>query len=268
MLCKYLEAKMSEIIKNITAFQPVYGVLDREDNLNFFRDVLGLKVLMEEAAMVWLGGHEVKEGRFQLEESPGLRAVKGPKKHQRTILRADANEVEQLIIRNLTKISKVYKGKSGYTFEAVSPENDVFWVTSEALTDLSALTEVQTEQVEVNKAAHFKGLSDFELLEVDLNVTDQAVIKFYEEAFGTSAHEGRLELPLLTLTFTVTEGEDLIAPADEVLDLEFIVVMLDKSYDLKKFANQFTDYNGTYLDASAKTFSIEVPDHVELWFVK
>jgi len=250
MLCKYLEAKMSEIIKNITAFQPVYRVLDREDNLNFFRDVLGLKVLMEEAAMVWLGGHEVKEGRFQLEESPGLRAVKGPKKHQRTILRADANEVEQLIIRNLTKISKVYKGKSGYTFEAVSPENDVFWVTSEALTDLSALTEVQTEQVEVN------------------NVTDQAVIKFYEEAFGTSAHEGRLELPLLTLTFTVTEGEDLIAPADEVLDLEFIVVMIDKSYDLKKFANQFTDYNGTYLDASAKTFSIEVPDHVELWFVK
>ncbi len=241
---------MSEIIKNITAFQPVYRVLDREDNLNFFRDVLGLKVLMEEAAMVWLGGHEVKEGRFQLEESPGLRAVKGPKKHQRTILRADANEVEQLIIRNLTKISKVYKGKSGYTFEAVSPENDVFWVTSEALTDLSALTEVQTEQVEVN------------------NVTDQAVIKFYEEAFGTSAHEGRLELPLLTLTFTVTEGEDLIAPADEVLDLEFIVVMIDKSYDLKKFANQFTDYNGTYLDASAKTFSIEVPDHVELWFVK
>ncbi len=52
---------MSEIINHITAFQPVYRVLNREENLDFYREVLGFKVLVEEGAMVWLGGHEAKK---------------------------------------------------------------------------------------------------------------------------------------------------------------------------------------------------------------
>ncbi|MFG7388001.1 CppA N-terminal domain-containing protein [Lactococcus lactis] len=55
---------MSEIINHITAFQPVYRVLNREENLDFYREVLGFKVLVEEGAMVWLGGHEAKKIGF------------------------------------------------------------------------------------------------------------------------------------------------------------------------------------------------------------
>ena len=43
-----MEAKMSEIINHITAFQPVYRVLNREENLDFYREVLGFKVLVED----------------------------------------------------------------------------------------------------------------------------------------------------------------------------------------------------------------------------
>lgn len=78
---------MSEIINHITAFQPVYRVLHREENLDFYRGVLGFKVLEEEGAMVWLGGHEAKKDRFQLEESPGFRPVEGLKNTDRLSLK-------------------------------------------------------------------------------------------------------------------------------------------------------------------------------------
>ncbi|MCU5753272.1 CppA N-terminal domain-containing protein [Lactococcus lactis] len=117
---------MSEIINHITAFQPVYRVLNREENLDFYREVLGFKVLVEEGAMVWLGGHEAKKDRFQLEESPGFRPVEGLKKHGQTVIKANSSEIEQLIVRNLDKISKVYKGKNGFAFSALSPESELF----------------------------------------------------------------------------------------------------------------------------------------------
>nr|WP_243459928.1 CppA N-terminal domain-containing protein [Lactococcus cremoris] len=78
---------MSEIINHITAFQPVYRVLHREENLDFYRGVLGFKVLVEEGAMVWLGGHEAKKDRFQLEESPGFHPVEGLKNTDRLSLK-------------------------------------------------------------------------------------------------------------------------------------------------------------------------------------
>lgn len=230
---------MSEIINHITAFQPVYRVLNREENLDFYREVLGFKVLVEEGAMVWLGGHEAKKDRFQLEESPGFRPVEGLKKHGQTVIKANSSEIEQLIVRNLDKISKVYKGKNGFAFSALSPEAGLFLVTS-----------------------------DFEIIAMDLNVADQSIIEFYESVFGLKAINNQIEFPFVTLTFSVEESEDLAAGTDEVLDLEFLVFMIDKDFDLKDFAHQFSDVDGTYLDGSAKTFSLEVPDHAELWFVK
>lgn len=118
---------MSEIINHITAFQPVYRVLNREENLDFYREVLGFKVLVEEGAMVWLGGHEAKKDRFQLEESPGFRPVEGLKKHGQTVIKANSSEIEQLIVRNLDKISKVYKEKMALLFQHFRLKQDFFW---------------------------------------------------------------------------------------------------------------------------------------------
>lgn len=259
---------MSEIINHITAFQPVYRVLNREENLDFYREVLGFKDLVEEGAMVWLGGHEAKKDRFQLEESPGFRPVEGLKKHGQTVIKANSSEIEQLIVRNLDKISKVYKGKNGFAFSALSPEAELFLVTSDLLTDLSSLTEIDKSEIELEEDKTFKGLSDFEIIAMDLNVANQSIIEFYESVFGLKAINNQIEFPFVTLTFSVEESEDLAAGTDEVLDLEFLVFMIDKDFDLKDFAHQFSDVDGTYLDGSAKTFSLEVPDHVELWFVK
>ena len=177
-------------------------------------------------------------------------------------------EIEQLIVRNLDKISKVYKGKNGFAFSALSPEAELFLVTSDLLTDLSSLTEIDKSEIELEEDKTFKGLSDFEIIAMDLNVADQSIIEFYESVFGLKAINNQIEFPFVTLTFSVEESEDLAAGTDEVLDLEFLVFMIDKDFDLKDFAHQFSDVDGTYLDGSAKTFSLEVPDHVELWFVK
>ncbi|MDU0399311.1 hypothetical protein LMG8526HA_00146 [Lactococcus lactis] len=97
---------MSEIINHITAFIPVYRVLNREENLDFYREVLGFKVLVEEGAMVWLGGHEAKKIAVSIvQRSPGFRPVEGLKKHGQTVIKANSSEIEQLIVRNLDKIS-------------------------------------------------------------------------------------------------------------------------------------------------------------------
>ena len=125
---------MSEIINHITAFQPVYRVLHREENLDFYRGVLGFKVLVEEGAMVWLGGHEAKKDRFQLEESPGFHPVEGLKKHGQTVIKANSSEIEQLIVRNLDKIAKIYQGKNGLAFTALSSEAGLFLVNFRLMT--------------------------------------------------------------------------------------------------------------------------------------
>lgn len=183
------------------------------------------------------------------------------------MIKANSSEIEQLIVRNLDKISKVYKGKNGFAFQHFRLKQN-FLVTSDLLTDLSSLTEIDKSEIELEEDKTFKGLSDFEIIAMDLNVADQSIIEFYESVFGLKAINNQIEFPFVTLTFSVEESEDLAAGTDEVLDLEFLVFMIDKDFDLKDFAHQFSDVDGTYLDGSAKTFSLEVPDHVELWFVK
>lgn len=75
--------------------------------------------------MAWWAWSE--KDRFQLEESPGFRPVEGLKKHGQTVIKANSSEIEQLIVRNLDKISKVYKGKNGFAFSVLSPEAELFW---------------------------------------------------------------------------------------------------------------------------------------------
>jgi catechol 2,3-dioxygenase-like lactoylglutathione lyase family enzyme len=257
---------MNALVSNITAFQPVYRVLHREENLDFFRDVLGFKVLVEEGAMVFLGGHTSKVDRLQLEESPGFRSVEGTKKHTRTVIQADSSEIEQLLARDLTKISKIYQGKTGFAFEAISPENDVYLLTSDALTDLSALTELEKSTFSAEKNENFKGLSDFAITALKLTVSSTETIEYYERVFGLKAVDGVFKFPFVSLKINVETLENV--ETDEVLDLEFLIFMIDKAFDLRNFAEEFSDEDGVYLDGGAKTLSLEAPENIELWFVK
>ena len=49
-------------------------------------------------------------------------------------------------------------------------------VTSDLLTDLSSLTEIDKSEIELEEDKTFKGLSDFEIIAMDLNVADQSII--------------------------------------------------------------------------------------------
>lgn len=260
--------EMDNILNSIVGIQPIYRVLDREENLNFFRDVLGMKVLNEENAQVFIGGHQAKLSRFQLEESPGVRAVQGLKKHARTIIKTDLSELEQLLADNLEKVSKIYQGEKGYAFEAISPENDLFLVTSE---DLDHLKEIKKDDVKLSKHPDFKGLSDFEITDLELNVSDSKTMDFLCKVFCAPSKEAYLNLPVANLKFNNVSGEahaDLNAAAEKTLDLEIIAFKMNQSFDLSGFVEKNEDLEGIYLDSSHKTAAIIIPNQLEIWLMK
>lgn len=259
---------MSEILNNIVSFLPVYRVLNREQNLDFFRDVLGMKVLLEEGAMVWLGGHKAQENRFLLEESPESRAVVGTKKHAQTVFTAPAKEVEQLLAKNLDKVSRVFSDGENFAFEAISPENDVFCLFAENLS--TGLKEIEKTAVNLPVEADFVGLSDFHLARLQVNVAELGLLDFFGKVFDVApnATEQTLDLPFVSLQEQVASGQDLLADSEETLDLEFVLVRVKADFDLKAYAEQFADLSGIYLDKEAQTLALTAPNHTEVWFVK
>lgn len=258
---------MSEILNHINGFLPVYRVLNREENLDFFRDVLGLKVLLEEGAMVFLGGHESKKRRLVLEESPGHRTVKGDKKHAATVLVGQADEVAQLLVGHLDAVSKVFFDGQCFGFEAISPENDVFQLLSEGL---SVLTEVEKEGVRkksVKKSEH-QGLSEVRVMTLELNSSNGAVLDFVGALLGADVTRNQLRLPFVKMIEHEIQGVDLAARADETLDLELLYFSVDDAVDLVEFSKKADEKSNPYLDQSKRTLSIEAPNHMEVWFVK
>ncbi|MFC4651809.1 CppA N-terminal domain-containing protein [Lactococcus nasutitermitis] len=251
---------MSEILKSITEVMPVYRVLNREENLNFFRDVLGFKVLMEEGAMVWLGGHEAKKAHLLLEESPGLRSANGAKKHGLTVIKANREEIIQLLAGQLEKISKVYQTETGYAFEAISPENDVFVLTDN---ENSHLTEIAKSAINFSVRQNFTGLSNFEVEEIKVNVTNSATKDFLTEIL-----DEKLTVASTKILFTTSDDEDLNVASDETLDLEFLRFGVEKEFDLSAFEENFDKTVKNYLDKSARTLVLTAPNGMEIWFVK
>lgn len=256
---------MSEILEPITGMLPVYRILNREENLNFFRNVLGLKVHLEEGAMVWLGVQTSKASCFLLEESPGVRSVNGAKKHGQTTLVAPAKEVTQLLSKNLAQVSKIYTDGTAYAFETRSPENDHFLICSEGL---SALTEMDKSQFTAVPVADFAGLSDVKIKAIDFNVTDTALLDFLGHLLSDQATSTGLDFKGIDLRETVKTGSDLNAASDETLDMEFLMFTVADAFDLTAFAQKFKEENGYYLDKSGRTFSIEAPNNMDIWFVK
>lgn len=103
---------MKTIFENVSCMVPVVRVNNRDLNLAFYKDVLGLKVISEENALAILGGKSAKnldDAVLIIEESPSMRtrAVTGVKKLKKIVLASP-------------------EFKEG--FEATSPEGDLFEV--------------------------------------------------------------------------------------------------------------------------------------------
>ena len=73
---------------HITRIIPVIKVNNRNLNQDFYVKTLGMKSLLEEAALLSLGD-QTKTEKLILEESPSMRSrrVKGPKKLSRLIIK-------------------------------------------------------------------------------------------------------------------------------------------------------------------------------------
>lgn len=234
--------------KEILEVHPVYRVNNREENLNFFREVLGLKVLIEEGAMVELGGHKEKVGKLLLEESPmrdGFHAASSIKRHAQTVIQADASEIKQLLAKNLELENRIFKGATGFAFEAVSPEKDVFLVTSD--NDLSQLTEVDKWNLSLELTAdeNFLGLSTFAIKEIVINVSAHSTFVFPK------------------LTEILACHTDL--SATDTWDIESLELLVSDDTDLRQLSQEFDE---TYLDKENRILSVQLSTGLELWFKK
>ena len=80
---------------------PVLKVNNRNVNQRFYEETLGMKVLVEEGALLSLGDASKVE-KIVLEESPSMRSrkVEGPKKLGRIVVKvAQAQEIDYLLAR-------------------------------------------------------------------------------------------------------------------------------------------------------------------------
>jgi catechol 2,3-dioxygenase-like lactoylglutathione lyase family enzyme len=244
---------------SVLEIKPVYCVDNREENLNFFRDILGMKVLLEEGSMVELGGHQAKKTRILLDESPFASKDAGKdKKHKLTVLRANVHEIVALLEENKGLVKEFEGGEVG--FEALSPEGMLFWL----------LPSHPYEEIDTTE---FVGLSDFEVSELTLNVvSEQAALGSFasllaivdEDSPLINFNETTFEVPEISDSSEVTEISEFPV---EVCDIEALEIHMSKDTDFVEMQKSYSQFE-TYLDPEKCLLDICLPEDVELWFEK
>lgn len=236
---------------------PVVRVFDKDANINFYKEVLGFKLVSEENAIAIFSSYDNPERTFIIEESPTYRtrAVNGTRKHHKTIIKvANASDIVALLGQGRA-VDQVFKGVNGYAFEATSPEGYTYLLHAEE--DVTSLVLIDRPDVAVSEP--LKGLSDFEVTQIILNVPDVEVAKaFYDE----------LDLPL-QIGFVKAEGEDLQVDPDTVWDLEYLEFSVEKDADLHALKAYFEGKGlSVYLDKKATVLVISDTSNIEIWFNK
>ena len=271
---------MKKIFEAVSSFQPVYRINNREENLDFFRKTLGIRPLLEEGALVDMGGNETKQCRFQLEESPASKGYhevawgRDGKRHAGTTLLVSREELEQLLLHRPKFDDVFFYSRDGeWGLETFSPENDVFRVVSNPefrIKSRDRLSGVDPE-LDVKAETDYQGLTDFKVLEVSLryNSKQADAATFFSHYFDMLPdNEGRLVFPFVTIELLDRAYSD-GAVATDTWDLEVLGFHLDPQADLPALAADFIspdlDY---YLDPAGHVLSVKTPFGVELWFEK
>lgn len=239
---------------------PFIRVNNRDENIAFYRDSLGLRLISEENAIALFSAYDNPKEKIIIEESPATRTrkvVDDQKKLKQVRIKCQkASDIESLLARGAA-YTKLYQGENGYAFETKSPENDFFLLHAE--TNLSSLREI--EPIDFKLSDDFKGLSDFEIDQITLRVKDNKAERFYEEIFNN-------QLPL-NLVFSIEDGEDLTVSPNETWDLEILEFQVAKEQSLKELKAYFESKDlPVYLDKSEKILVISDDSKIELWFVK
>lgn len=120
-------------LQPLTFRTPVLRVNDKDANIAFYEQSLGLRLVSEENALAFFSAWANPDATFMIEESPAhrTRATQGSKKLQRLVIKASQpDDVAQLLARDLP-VSAVFEGKKGYAFEVLSPEQDLILLHAE-----------------------------------------------------------------------------------------------------------------------------------------
>ena len=244
------------VLRENQAVVPVLRINNRSVNQAFLEDNLGMKTKLEDGPFAEFAGHQDSEIRLVLQESPGnrTRAVKGLKKLNKIVVKVEqASDIEALLARG-TVFTKLYKGKAGFGFEALSPEGDSFLLHAEqSIEDLTAIL----PPVHFTGQADFSGLTAFAVEAVWINSPQASVSQDFYEAI----------LPEQDfLRFVGAEGEDLLTPAEKVWDLDSLRFPVEQDFD---WANLESHLEGHFFKDKKETFIQTVdPSGIELWFEK
>ena len=145
---------------NFKFHTPIFRVNNRQENIDFYQNTLGFKLLTEENALAVFTDWTDRNSLFVIEESPAYRcrAVEGPKKINKVVIKvSNPLEIEYLLARDDHQAKAIFQGEKGYAFETISPENGLILMHAED--DLSTLKTV--EYADVEEKEDFKGVSDF-----------------------------------------------------------------------------------------------------------
>ena len=243
------------MIKEGARLLPVLKVNNREKNLEFFTQELGLKPLLEDGPFASLTDAS-KEEKLVLEEVPGnrIRAVVGPKKLARLVLKvADPREIESLLAAGAHDV-KLYQGDRGWAFEALSPQGDLVLLHAEE--DLSVLIPYEGEAVVFEALEGFHSLTSFELDLIEIHTPDPVKARDFYDSIGHFPQ----------LAFVEQTGPDLLVASDHTWDLSRIHIQaspLDLTALEEKMREDvvFVPKNRTFLLAAD-------PSQIELWFEK
>lgn len=222
---------MKTIFENVNQAIPVIRVNNRDINLAFYKETLGLKVISEENALAMLGGKSAKsrhEASLILEESPSMRtrAVNGPK-----------------------KIRKIVIESPDFTegFEALSPEGDLF----EIVPAVAGSKEIKIKEIQLNTDSLKDSLA------------------FYTDGFGLTEDSQAIHLPFTTLRYFEGQGPDLSADPETVWDIEIIEYAVAPEVDLHHIATQLDALGLDYfVDKKGKILTLQDGQNLEIWFMK
>ncbi|GHU42862.1 peptidase [Bacilli bacterium] len=222
---------MKTVFDNIKRAVPVIRVNNRDLNLAFYKETLGLKVISEENAWAMLGGKSAKtrtDTRLILEESPSMRT--------RTV-------------DGVKKLRKIVIESPEFTegFEATSPEGDVF--------------EIVPSQSETQ---------DIKIIDIQLNASHlEDVLAFYVDGFGLTENNHVVQLPFGKISYFDAQGPDLLTNPEEVWDLEIIEFEVCPEVDLHQIAAQLDDLGlDYYVDKKGKILTLTDGQNIEIWFTK
>ncbi|VHC93057.1 C3-degrading proteinase [Streptococcus pyogenes] len=248
------------LMENITFKTPVLRVNDRDLNIAFYQNNLGLRLVSEENAIAIFSSWGEGQECFVIEESPSVRtrAVEGPKKVNTIVIKTNQpKEIEQLLAHG-AHYDTLFKGQNGYAFETISPEGDRFLLHAEQ--DIKHLQ--GTDLPSLEKDATFKGLTQFKFDIIVLNVISEERSKaFYRGLFSD-------QLPI-TMDFIQEEGPDLAIDPHIAWDLEILEFQVSKDYDMKALkATLEEDEHKVYIDKKHKVLVLSDPSQIEVWFTK